>query len=188
MHRAGGIRVPHAFVRGRKEDRYGVVLPVEIETALLGGGDHVDVIGEPGQTPRLLAQGCPRFGSEHGHAVVQTLVVGAQGGDRGAQLVGEVGQHAPPGVLDPFQLVGHRVEGVREGLQLGARPDGRYAAGVIARAELARGASHVVEGPAQTPGGVPGHCDGGQEGDDETYPEGDEGRVPVGHLDVVDLR
>ena len=170
----GGVALSHSFVGGPEQVGNGVVVQIEVEAAFFGCGDLVDVVGQPSESLGLLGQGGAGVGSEGGDAVVQALVVGAQGGDRGPQLVREVGEHPPAGVLDPFEPGRHGVERGCEGLQLGAGTDQWDPRGVVASAELSGGVGYLVQGASQTPGEEPSHCGGGQQGDEQPHADRDE--------------
>ena len=125
---------------------------MEFDAAFFGSGHLVQVAGEPGQALGLLFDDGLGGVVPGEDAVGDAFEVGVEGGDGGAHLVGEVGQEASAGVLDVAEAVGHGVEGVAEGAELGAAAVHGDACGVVAFAEPAGGLGEVFDGLADAAG------------------------------------
>ena len=95
---------------------------LEFDASFLGPGHLVEVAGEPSEALGLLLDDGLGVVVPGEDAVGDPFEVGVEGGDGGAHLVGQIGQEASAGVLDIAEAVGHGVERVAEGAQLGAPP------------------------------------------------------------------
>ncbi len=101
--------------------------------------------------------------------------------------MGQVGQEAPAGVLDVAEAVGHGVERVAQGAQLGAAARDGDPGVVVATAEPAGRLGQELDGMADAAGQVPRDPEGGGERDQQPDGEGDHAGVGEGAFDVDDL-
>ena len=166
----------------------GVGLTVQGEPAFFGGGHVGDVIGQVGEPLGLVGEHVSHVAGEVGDSVEDALVVYGQGGDRGAQFVGQVGQQTSAGVFDGFQALRHGVECPGQGVQFGHRTHGGYPPVIVTAGELPSGVGELVQRSAQQAGEQPGDRERAQQGDEQGYPKGQGARVPVCLLDVRQFR
>ena len=102
-------------------------------------------------------------------------MVRADGGDGGAEFVGQVREHSATGVFDAVEPGGHGVEGCAERFEFGAGSDRRDACGVVPEGQFAGRVGDLLEGAAQSAGEEPGDGACGEQRDEQTDPNGDEG-------------
>ena len=115
------------------------------------------------QVQALLLQHLQRFPGGRQHLIIEGLKVAAEVGQRGAQLMGHIGNHVFAQLLDPLQAVGHPVEGPAEITDLVAGLDvdtGR----VIARGNLFGNQRHLRQGAQHPPGQQKTEQGGSQQG------------------------
>lgn len=87
-------------------------LHAELQSGGFRGGEGLQVLNHPAQPDRLFVQGGSLLRGVWPEAVEQRLRVGLQDRDRGAQLVGDVGDQVPPQLLLGSQSISHLVKGV----------------------------------------------------------------------------
>ncbi len=158
---------------------------LEVEPALLGTGHEIDVGDQPVQAAGRLLQQRPRVLAGFDHAVGERLEVPLDGGQRRAQLVGEVGQQSPAGRLGVLELVSHPVERVGQVGQLvvGRRPGGTR--GQLAARELVGGVGERLDGAGDTGREEPADRQRGDDGGQDAHPQRDRQGTGEGLLEVV---
>ena len=123
----GDLRADRADLgRGVRDDLADAELkPVDPDAARLELGQLQQLVDEPAQPLGALEHGPDGLAVQHLDAVGQVLQPGPQRGDRGAQLVADVGQQLAPLPLDLVQPGGHDVErpGQAAHLVLAGGPD-----------------------------------------------------------------
>jgi hypothetical protein len=148
---------------------------VERQGVLLGGGQLGQVGGQPLEPVELAVHHLPGAGVRGDDTVFETVDVGLQGGEGGAQLVGEVGHQPPSGGLGAVEAGRHAGEGGGEPIELGAEPGVGHRGGVVAGGEGVGGARELADRAGQAADHERGHRGGGgdrdQGGDDEGDPE-----------------
>lgn len=186
-HALGGVGLLVGLGRGMQQPADPLGAAVQFDPALLGAGDVVDVLHQPGQPGQLLAHQLTGGLVPVGHPVLQGLVVDGQHGDGGAQLVGQVREHPSTGVLGALKPCGHGVERPCQLLHLGAGAHGRYA-GVVP--STGHGLGRLGQGVDRTldpAGDMPGQCQTTDQGRGQGHAQGPEIGVPVGLLHVQHL-
>ena len=123
--------------QGRRRDRVEVMR----QRAQLRRGELVEVLHQARQPLDLLLQRRQRRAIQRPDAVHHRLHLAAQHGQRRAQLVGQLGDPAPPAGLQPLQRLGHHVD-VR------LQPDDLAGTAAVARARQA----HVQLAGRDAPG------------------------------------
>ena len=92
---------------------------------------------------------------QHAHAVLERFEVGLDGGQRGAHLVGEVGEDSPPGALHVTEAFGEVVDRGRQLVELGAQARAGDAGAELTLGDPGRGVRHVRGGALDPAGEVP---------------------------------
>ena len=119
-HPGGVVGVPGCGDAGRHDLVEVLVAQRQWDAAFLGAGDLRDVGGQGGQPLVLPKQDLDVCRGEVDHTVLQSFEGDLGGGQRGAQLMAQVGEHASSGLLRGGDLAGHVVKGVSDLGQLGA--------------------------------------------------------------------
>ena len=132
---------------------------VRLQGGGVGGGQRLQVAHHAGQPEHLVAQRAELGRGGFGHAVEQRLVARLQDGDRGAQLVGDVGDQVAADLLLPVQGAGHLVEGGGQLAQLAGRADLADPGGAVPGRH---GPGHRDQ-PDDRAGDPPGHGEPGQQ-------------------------
>jgi hypothetical protein len=145
---------------------------------------EVEQVGGEGADPLCLVERRSQGrGVRLGDPVDEVLQHGAQGGQRGAQLVAHVRDQLAALAVHGGQVLGHPVEGAGQLSDLVARGGGDPAR-VVAAGHPSGGGGHVAQGRSHPHGQQLGHTQGQSHGDREAEPE----RHPAGGADRGDDR
>ncbi len=118
----GRLELPGQAV-GRGGGQAGQVAGAAGQVQGGGGGQGLQVADHAGQPQHLIAQRRQLIRGRLGDPVEQGLVPGLQDGDRGAQLVGDVGHQVAAQLVLPVARIGHLVERGGQLAQLAQRDD-----------------------------------------------------------------
>ena len=186
-HALGGVRLPVGLRGGAGQVAGRLRGAVQVDPALLGPGDVVDVLDQPGEASELVGHELAGGLVPLRHPVLQRLAVDGEHRDRGAHLVGEVREHPPPELLGALQPLGHGVERGRHRVHLDAGAESRDPGVVAAAGHAPRRLGERGEGPPEAAGEQPGHRRGADHGGAQGHAQDDEAGVPVGPLHVEQL-
>jgi hypothetical protein len=132
---------PMALARGGEEVRSVDGLGREAKVARIGVPQDGEVVDEMGEAGRLLVEHPPRIGARREDAGLERLDVAADRGDRGAQLMRDVGDEVPPALLGRLERRCHLVERVRQFAELSRSL--RHPLAVVAAGDTAAGVGEV---------------------------------------------
>ena len=131
----------------------------QVQRRGVGGCKGLQVVDHVRQPQHLVAQRGQLFRGGLGNPVQHGLMPGLQHRDRGAELMGHVGDQIPAQLLLAGQRVGHLIEGGRQLAQLGWRGDPADPGGAL---PAPHGPRHGDD-PLDRAGDPPGHRQPGQQ-------------------------